>query len=402
MYYVTIKEASMLLKCSRSRVQQLVSDGTYNTKPIKNSRNQTIHAIPLDQFTDDIKLQYYKSNNIISTNLVVDDISQFESLSMEEREECSFWIKIIEEWQSYRNKAGFGKKTEVDELFIAKMKLEYPDINISYNILNRKWSYYCKKDFKAMVDKRGKVRKGKTKIDDYTWKVFCSFYLDQAKHSIKKSLEFTKKYLKENRPELLADMPCYETFTRHRKDIPEAITVLSREGEKAFDDKCGPYISRDYTNMHSNEYWVGDTHTIDVMVGDGEKTFRIYLAAYMDARSGIFTGFNLATSSNSQSSIIALRRGIMKYGIPENLYLDNGREFLTFDFGGLGHRAKRNDNRFNPETILERLGIKMTNALVKNARAKTIERRFLDFKNSISRLFATYTGGNVVEKPEIY
>ena len=32
---------------------------------------------------------------------------------------------------------------------------------------------------------------------------------------------------------------------------------------------------------------------------------------------------------------------------------------------------------------------------------KSIERRFLDFKNSISRLFATYTGGNVVEKPEI-
>ena len=43
----------------------------------------------------------------------------------------------------------------------------------------------------------------------------------------------------------------------------------------------------------------------------------------------------------------------------------------------------------------------MVNALVRNAKAKIIERRFLDFKNSISRLFATYTGGNVVEKPEI-
>lgn len=43
----------------------------------------------------------------------------------------------------------------------------------------------------------------------------------------------------------------------------------------------------------------------------------------------------------------------------------------------------------------------MVNALVRNAKAKVIERRFLDFKNSISRLFSTYTGGNVVEKPEI-
>ncbi len=84
-----------------------------------------------------------------------------------------------------------------------------------------------------------------------------------------------------------------------------------------------------------------------------------------------------------------------------NVYLDNGREFLTFDFGGLGHRAKKNNERYDPPPILERLGINMVNALVRNAKAKIIERRFLDFKNSISRLFATYTGGNVVEKPEI-
>lgn len=42
----------------------------------------------------------------------------------------------------------------------------------------------------------------------------------------------------------------------------------------------------------------------------------------------------------------------------------------------------------------------MTNAIVKNARAKTIERRFLDVKNRLSRLFDSYTGGNVIEKPE--
>ena len=37
--------------------------------------------------------------------------------------------------------------------------------------------------------------------------------------------------------------------------------------------------------------------------------------------------------------------------------------------------------------------------LVRNARAKLVERRFEDVKNYISRLFPTYTGGNVVEKP---
>lgn len=50
--------------------------------------------------------------------------------------------------------------------------------------------------------------------------------------------------------------------------------------------------------------------------------------------------------------------------------------------------------------MFERLGIKMTNALVRNAKAKIIERRFRDVKDHLSRLFDTYTGGNVVEKPE--
>ncbi len=39
--------------------------------------------------------------------------------------------------------------------------------------------------------------------------------------------------------------------------------------------------------------------------------------------------------------MIALRKGILKYGIPENIYVDNGSEFLTFDIGGRGHRKKK-------------------------------------------------------------
>lgn len=42
----------------------------------------------------------------------------------------------------------------------------------------------------------------------------------------------------------------------------------------------------------------------------------------------------------------------------------------------------------------------MTNAIVRNAKAKIIERRFRDIKDQLSRLFDTFTGGNVLEKPE--
>ncbi|MGN1467514.1 MAG: phage minor capsid protein [Ruminococcus sp.] len=50
-----------------------------------------------------------------------------------------------------------------------------------------------------------------------------------------------------------------------------------------------------------------------------------------NARSGIFIGCYVTDAPSSQATLIALRKEIMKYGIPQNIYVDNGGEFLTFD-----------------------------------------------------------------------
>ena len=402
MELLTIKEVAELRGCNRSRIQQLVSDGTYKTVDTKNSRNRIIHAIPIDQLSEDLQHKYYRSKGVLKTEIRKDN-SQLDAFSQEEREEIAFWTKIIKDWMVYRNADGVTSKAKVDEKYIAYLNLEYPDRSFSLRTLYRKLTAYKENDIKCLADMRGKARKGQTEIDETVWQVFLSFYLDQAQHPMRKCLKYTEMYCRENHPELVDGIPAYCTFTRHIKnDLAESVKILGREGDKAFDDRAAPYIKRTYDNMRSNEYWVGDNHTFDILVqGDNGKMHRLYLTAFFDARSGIFTGCYVTTAPSSQSTIVALRRGIMKYGIPDNLYLDNGREFLTFDLGGLGHRAKKNDDRFDPTPIFERLGINMVNALVRNAKAKVIERRFLDIKNGLSRLFATYTGGTVVEKPEI-
>lgn len=148
-------------------------------------------------------------------------------------------------------------------------------------------------------------------------------------------------------------MPSYTTFYRRAQaDIPEPLKVLGREGEKAFRDRCAPYIRRVYDDMRSNEWWIADNHTFDIITeGENGQRHRLYLTAFFDARSGIFTGCYVTNAPSSQSTLIALRRGILKYGIPENIYVDNGREFLTYDVGGLGHRKKKpkdGQERFEP------------------------------------------------------
>lgn len=82
------------------------------------------------------------------------------------------------------------------------------------------------------------------------------------------------------------------------------------------------------------------------------------------------------------------------------LYVDNGREYLTADIGGLGHRTKARRVEIKlPTPILQRLGITMVNALPRNGRAKIIEREFRNF-TFLSQLFDTYCGSNVVTKPD--
>ena len=93
-------------------------------------------------------------------------------------------------------------------------------------------------------------------------------------------------------------------------------------------------------------------------MGPDGTLHRLYLSAWLDARSGIFTGWYVTASPGSQATLNALRKGITKFGIPYNAYVDNGREFLTYDIGGRGHRAKKvladGSEPFAPPGVFER------------------------------------------------
>ena len=84
-----------------------------------------------------------------------------ESYTAEERAEISCWIALVEQWQEYRSKAG-KKKAECDEKFVLLRQLEEPERQISVETLYRKWAAIREGDLDALVDKRGKARKGKT------------------------------------------------------------------------------------------------------------------------------------------------------------------------------------------------------------------------------------------------
>lgn len=401
-----VVEAATLQGVSVRWVRKQASGGHYAGVQIRtNAQNRPEYLIPLSALPEQAQKKYMDQHRPAPAAAPVGKGAKetpaaarpLESYSAEERAEISYWLAMVDRWQEYRRKAG-GRKAECDEKFVLLRQLEEPERQISVETLYRKWAAIRAGELDSLVDKRGKARKGKTVLPPEIEQEFLSLFLDEAQLPIPRCVALTEQWARENMPTALP-LPSYHTFYRKAKAVPYAVTVLCREGEKAYYDKCSPYIRREYESISANDFWIGDTHTLDVeSMGPDGTLHRLYLSAWLDARSGIFTGWYVTASPGSQATLNALRKGIATRGIPLNVYVDNGREYLTRDIGGLGHRKKGKDS-FAPPGVFERLDIKMTNAIVRNARAKLVERRFEDFKNYVSRLFPTYTGGNVVEKP---
>lgn len=410
MEYLTVAEAADLKGCSQRYIKQICKDGKLSCTIELNDKNRPKYLIPISSLPEDLQSKYYsrkrqeaglepvKAEEKQPSNSVK---KAFEDFSEAERADIAMWSGIIQEWQSCRTK--FAKKTEADKLFITKFKLENPNTPISMDILYRKYAAYKEGDLAGILGKRGGANKESSSIPTEAWDYFRYLYLSENKPTVSHCYELMSDWVMEFYPHLALKIPHERSFRRHIKsDIPQAVLIYMRDGDKAMKDKCLPYISRMYDKLHANDVWIADNHTLDIQSYDGNGTIhRLYLTAFLDAKSGVLVGWNITETPNSQSTILALRHGIMRFGLPKLVYFDNGREFLVHDIGGKGHRTRKSDdNVIEPPTILQRLGIEMRNAIVRNAKAKPIERTFSTVTMQFARMFEGYCGGTIMQRPE--
>lgn len=282
---LSVAEFAELKGCSTKYIQKAVLTGKLQAEESLNNRNRKIYQFPVSTLPAELQRKYYEQRAPQLTLLPKAEPTPLDRFSAEEREEIMHWQELIEEWQEYR-KANPGSAAEVDEKFVLLCQLRGE--KISKQILYRRWKALREQDYKGLVDMRGKARRGRCKISEPVWQAFLSFYLDQAQHPIRQCYLYTELWAQQEMPQALP-LPDYTTFYRHiQSDVPEAVEVLGREGEKAFNDRCAPYIRRCYNDMRSNEWWIADNHTFDIISqsSDGQR-HRLYLTAFFDARSGI-------------------------------------------------------------------------------------------------------------------
>lgn len=429
MDFLTVKEMADLKGCSVQYIKKLAHDGKIQTVQEINMQNNCMqYMIPVAALPEELKQKYYSGLNITvspaaecmpavmeskikpapkKTAVITEIKRDIASFSAEEREVISWWCELIREWRVKRQ--GYDSLSEGDTVFIAETKrlqkefMTAHGITISRDIMYRKYKYFKAEDWAGLAEQRGGHNRGRNSIPKELGQAFCDLYLCDRELPVSDCWRFTKQWAIDNRPELLTDMPSERTFRRYAETIPEAVVKFFRYSQKECVDECLPYIIRLYDDIEANDVWVADNHTFDFMTrtNDGTANHRLYITGILDAKTGVLVGWNITENPSSHSTVLALRHAIMRCGIPKYFYVDNGREFLTHDIGGKGHRRRKSqENVTDPPTILDHLGIKMINAIVRNGRAKPIERMFLTLKNTISRAVSTFTGGNIIERPE--
>ena len=408
--YLTVKQLAEIKGCTERYIRNCITKGKIEAiqkTGLSTGQGGMEYRIPLSKLDEKVQLKYKRYLKKLQKEAEKQTQEQKEQkieekefkstleLTEREKENAIFWRKLLESWQSYRGKE--ADKEKADNTFIQVMNVQNEGLHLSRRTLYRKWNSFVMEGEAALADGRGKHGNHSRKMTREIFDVFEYYYLNENKPSIKQCMRETELYFEGKEME----MPCYTTFKRSVQKIPKAIKMYFREREKVFIDKCAPYIKRMYEDLESNDIWVADNHTFDIMVEKEGKPVRVYLTAFMDVRSRKMMGWCVTDAPSSDATIYALKKGCEEFGVPKSIYTDNGREFLFHDLGGNGFRKKRKTGEaLKLPSILDDLGIEFRTALPRNARGKGIERAFYTVKEHFSKLFESYTGGTILERPD--
>lgn len=313
-------------------------------------------------------------------------------------------IDIIKQWASFRIK--YQPKCQGDKLFL-EMYNSGEFLKRIYSILGKtskgtlkrwKLTYDEFGNWEALVPqyKYSSINNHKTILTDEMINIFLKFLLHPNKFSIGKAINLTIQFLKnksiQNIPSIITFRRYAENFRKHNFDR----WTLLREGEKAYHDKVEAYIERDISKLEVGDVLIADGHVLNFQVINpftGKPT-RATLVGFLDWKSTALVGYEIMMTENTQCIASALRNAIINLGfIPKIVYQDNGRAFRAKYF----QNCNFEEAGFNG--VYENLGIKSVFAKPYNARAKVIERFFLEFQEEFEKLMPTYTGTSIENKP---
>jgi len=180
-------------------------------------------------------------------------------------------------------------------------------------------------------------------------------------------------------------MPSYDALNNYYKEWVRKNPVLyefAKSPDSAKNKYLAAYGQADAKASYRNHYWELDSTPADIICEDG-KRYAIIAAIDVFSRRVVF---HVSETSSSYSISQLLRKTILKLGIPENVVIDNGKDYTSNHF----------------ESICVNLGINMNIVPPFSGECKPhVERVFGTLSRELFEQIPGYIGHNVAQRSEI-
>ncbi|MDD3592992.1 MAG: transposase family protein [Candidatus Gastranaerophilales bacterium] len=413
--WLDVETVAKLKNISKRGIRLSLNQDKYEYK-VEKVRGGKTYKIKLSSLEEEYQIKYikeyyndltYVDGEIIELQNL--NIKQEKLISQVQKQRALAKYDIVMCWLEFRRSYKKNKieKANSDKKFVELYNTGILHENIfktlgriSFGSLYR-WRSLIKfsDDWTALVGqyKYSTSKEYNTSLNEEQVKIFLKILLSPNSFSIGKSISLTKHILSERGYEILPKDVTFRRYAEWFRDANYDKWILAREGQKALKDKVEPYIVRNASLLKTGQVLIADGHTLNFQVINPftGRPCRATLLGFLDWKSGGLVGYDIMLEECTQNIASALRNAILNLDhVPDFVYQDNGRAFKSKFFNG--------DKKFEElgfTGIYQKLGIKPVYAVPYNARAKVIERFFLDFQEGFEKLMPSYIGTSIENKP---
>lgn len=388
--------ASDLLAISERHIRRNAASGVYGiVRRSVRGRNAKAIEIALENLPAEAQARYFEQHPATSPILSFENATENQRQRAARRKAAVVAFELFTaEWNGRRG----AREARLE--WIEQYRAEHPEIGaLSLPSLQRWSAAYRAFGIDGLVDRNdGSGRRDKGVIPERARAFFWSRYTDGEQPSIADAIRDTRMWAEEIAH---VELPAADdAFYRLAEKIPDAVRRATRE-DQDHDERWLVTIRRDYNfpalkivqaDHHITDLWVSCSGTI--CGPDGCKHgHRVWTTVFMDVASRtVISWIASLTYPNSDTILRALRQLIEAHGLPEIVYVDNGKDFKSA-FGRAIRRGEAtpfNDSYLN--NLLASLGVRIIFAIPRHGRSKNIERLFGTWVRQIWSGNAAYVG----------
>ena len=393
--WLSIEEVSALTEEIKETVRRKCKREEYVSTFTKNGRFK-VYSILLSSLPLEYQNRYLQKDSKNEEQIIdiSEETEEYALAPLWARKQADKYMLLINQTKNMRYK-------EILE-FIKKWNLENPEQKVSYTRLYEAKKKYEEYGVAGLLSKKGQNKSKDFIINSEYFDYYKSLYLREGSPSASSCWRATLGYAIQKDNVSPSEFPSHRTFDRRLKsEIPEQVIYYARKGESAWNKKYAMYVPRDYSKLQAGSCWVSDHAQIDVAVNFNNTVCFPWVTVFRDVKTSKWLGWFLHTESpNSDHIFQAFYYGVTNFGIPNDVYLDNGKDYRCKDFAGGREQSIKVEHSPKENSLITNLGISVHFALPYNAQTKPVERDFLKIKEFLSKGCVGYRGGKITERPE--